>query len=392
MALEVQRGPQQPQDAGPRWRLPSFLGASPRPDVIHFGSTPSKQPQAVPDAPKETTTHRSENLMQPQSRECRPAVRSPSARAARRPPPTPATSPRRDRTSQFLPIASLLNPNTGLKRRRHDLDVDGPNTATMSSKKRRLRLDLVTSPLSKPYSHPASHIHGRTDVKAIANRSVRLDAALAAQRKLPHLSSASFLRLSFMNRVRERLSSRGPALVRMARLDAATEPIEAAPRASSCQPSPRPEAGSKMQGGFGPPSVGTGRRVIVKRPERLLSARERLCQAPEKALPHPDSRTTAREPTSQTAAGDHGPPSLPEPRSSLPEPRVVGEVHERLPGVDSVTLCSDDDDAFQGIAKRPEGEYCGFGVRFGQTGPHCVGSGDGRADDSQMVGLPWIAR
>ncbi|RDA88174.1 hypothetical protein CP532_6806 [Ophiocordyceps camponoti-leonardi (nom. inval.)] len=128
------------------------------------------------------------------------------------------SSPARTTTSQFLPIASLLNPHTGgLKRRRSDDDVDGPDTAKLSSKKRRLARRLVTSRLSSPYSQPASHIHGRTDVNALmTGRASKAEAALAAaaatnaaHHRLPHATSTtSFLRLCAMNRVRQRLRER----------------------------------------------------------------------------------------------------------------------------------------------------------------------------------------
>ncbi|KAI1085414.1 hypothetical protein F5B20DRAFT_2845 [Whalleya microplaca] len=50
------------------------------------------------------------------------------------------------------------SPPRSLKRTRAPHDVDGPGTAALSSKKRRLALRLVTSRLSRPYSLPATHI------------------------------------------------------------------------------------------------------------------------------------------------------------------------------------------------------------------------------------------
>ncbi|RCI16746.1 hypothetical protein L249_2493 [Ophiocordyceps polyrhachis-furcata BCC 54312] len=138
--------------------------------------------------------------------------------SARKPEVRQRPLPARKTTSQFLPIASLLNPHTGgLKRRRSDDDVDGPDTAKLSSKKRRLARRLVTSRLSSPYSQPASHIHGRTDANALmTGRASKAEAALAAaaatsaaHHRLPHATSTtSFLRLCAMNRVRQRLRER----------------------------------------------------------------------------------------------------------------------------------------------------------------------------------------
>ncbi|KAH9886172.1 hypothetical protein F4778DRAFT_484959 [Xylariomycetidae sp. FL2044] len=48
-----------------------------------------------------------------------------------------------------------------VKRVRAVHDVDGPGTGILSSKKRRLRLGLITSRLSQPYSLPATHILNR---------------------------------------------------------------------------------------------------------------------------------------------------------------------------------------------------------------------------------------
>ncbi|RYO76435.1 hypothetical protein DL763_010476 [Monosporascus cannonballus] len=47
------------------------------------------------------------------------------------------------------------------KRRRAVHDVDGPGTGSLPCKKRRLRLHLITSRLSQPYSLPATHILNR---------------------------------------------------------------------------------------------------------------------------------------------------------------------------------------------------------------------------------------
>ncbi|KAI1503289.1 hypothetical protein F5X99DRAFT_110456 [Biscogniauxia marginata] len=49
----------------------------------------------------------------------------------------------------------------GTKRSRAFHDVDGPETHTLPCKKRRLRLYLVTSRLSRPFSLPATHILNR---------------------------------------------------------------------------------------------------------------------------------------------------------------------------------------------------------------------------------------
>ncbi|KAI0020889.1 hypothetical protein F4780DRAFT_316561 [Xylariomycetidae sp. FL0641] len=56
-----------------------------------------------------------------------------------------------------LPLPPRLQQHA--KRTRAAHDVDGPGTCAQPSKKRRIRLHLITSRLSQPYSQPATHIH-----------------------------------------------------------------------------------------------------------------------------------------------------------------------------------------------------------------------------------------
>lgn len=71
--------------------------------------------------------------------------------------------------SPFDPI-SATNLGSGTqcllrKRSRAMADVDGDNSDTRQRKKRRLRRDLITSRLSRPYASPATHIISRNAVK-----------------------------------------------------------------------------------------------------------------------------------------------------------------------------------------------------------------------------------
>lgn len=74
-------------------------------------------------------------------------------------------------------------PTTAEKRRRLPHDVDGPHTEHLSCKKRRLRRDLITSRLSRPYSMPATHIINREAAAAGDKRFMKL-AAVARSKKL----------------------------------------------------------------------------------------------------------------------------------------------------------------------------------------------------------------
>ena len=77
---------------------------------------------------------------------------------------------------------TLARPRPCLKRRRPDTDVDGPNSASLPSKKRRLLRHLVTSRLSQPFSLPASHILNRDAVATGDKRFVKIAAVMAARR------------------------------------------------------------------------------------------------------------------------------------------------------------------------------------------------------------------
>ena len=55
--------------------------------------------------------------------------------------------------------------STALKRVRPTTDVDGEGSEYKQKKKRRLRLDLITSRLSQPYATPTTYIVGRGNIK-----------------------------------------------------------------------------------------------------------------------------------------------------------------------------------------------------------------------------------
>ncbi|MCJ1462690.1 hypothetical protein MMC07_001293 [Pseudocyphellaria aurata] len=73
-------------------------------------------------------------------------------------PAKPAASP-----SKFP--APLAKPLPLLKRARPRADVDGEGSENLQKKKRRLRLNLITSRLSKPYATPATHIISRSALR-----------------------------------------------------------------------------------------------------------------------------------------------------------------------------------------------------------------------------------
>lgn len=102
-----------------------------------------------------------------------------------------------------------------LKRVRHGLDVDGPNTADLGCKKRRLRTELITSRLSHAYSQPATHILNREGQKSGDKRFLKMATSSVAPvaRRLAHLRATSYIRYSTMNRLRQRLGIPWPMMI-----------------------------------------------------------------------------------------------------------------------------------------------------------------------------------
>ncbi|OLN85488.1 hypothetical protein CCHL11_08045 [Colletotrichum chlorophyti] len=114
------------------------------------------------------------------------------------------------------------------KRRRADSDVDGPHTAALSCKKRRLRLHLITSRLSQPFSLPATHIINRDAVASGDRRFVKLAAAATsadAGKQGLNREGSLMLRAAVLNRVRLRVrneaAQRGDVVVAVAAANAA---------------------------------------------------------------------------------------------------------------------------------------------------------------------------
>ncbi|OHW98531.1 hypothetical protein CSPAE12_02757 [Colletotrichum incanum] len=114
------------------------------------------------------------------------------------------------------------------KRQRAKSDVDGPYTAALSCKKRRLRLHLITSRLSQPFSLPATHIINREAIASGDKRFVKL-AAVATSTDVGkqgiNREGSIMLRAAVLNRVRLRVRNeatlRGDLVVAVAAANAA---------------------------------------------------------------------------------------------------------------------------------------------------------------------------
>lgn len=119
----------------------------------------------------------------------------------------------------FSNVTQSQKPQRSVKRRRAVSDVDGPNTASQGCKKRRLRRDMVTSRLSRPFSEPATHIINREFLRTGDNQFFKLAAIMSARRmssaastllhQTSHPSPSSLLRrAAVINRFRLNVKNR----------------------------------------------------------------------------------------------------------------------------------------------------------------------------------------
>lgn len=93
----------------------------------------------------------------------------------------------------------------GSKRHRAVHDVDGPSTARLSCKKRRLRHELITSRLSQPFSLPATHIINREAIAAGDKRFMKLAASVNASKRCPSVQDSLVRRAALLNSTRSRV-------------------------------------------------------------------------------------------------------------------------------------------------------------------------------------------
>ncbi|WYZ39696.1 hypothetical protein EsH8_IV_000037 [Colletotrichum jinshuiense] len=114
------------------------------------------------------------------------------------------------------------------KRRRAESDVDGPYTAALSCKKRRLRLHLITSRLSQPFSLPATHIINREAIASGDRRFVKLAAVATSpetNKQGLNREGSIMLRAAVLNcirlRVRNEATQRGDVVIAVTAANAA---------------------------------------------------------------------------------------------------------------------------------------------------------------------------
>lgn len=182
---------------------------------------------------------------------------------------------------------------SSLKRPRPSTDIDGHNTSTLPCKKRRLRLHLVTSRLSRPFSLPATHILNR---ESILKGDKRLRSiAVAANRRMAMAGwgvgmggngNAAWLRkMAVMNRFRMRMLGENLARAQAAQAVSHGENGGNTPGGNTggvpmqrSGTSPRPPSGSVT--GFPPPVIHPSTNTGASLGPSTPSAPRRLSPSP----------------------------------------------------------------------------------------------------------------
>lgn len=297
------------------------------------------------------------------------------------------TRPRQGMTFQ-LPVRQRPSPvGQSFKRPRHGLDVDGPNTADLCCKKRRLRTKLITSRLSQPYSQPATHILNREGQKQGDKRFLKMATSINVAQRYTNPQSASFFKYSVMNRLRQRLGLGKPmaqqgddATEHESDLDTTTKApwktdgSQTGSASSSSSSSPR-----QPQRPHRAASIAATRPIGSGTPPRRQSARF----SKPAALPLPPSDLAATR--ARTSPRIHPVRS--------PELRPDKGAYEELEEDGFAFLHGDDEN--NDLTDDPDQVYSDFGVIFGGGSGASGSAGD---DDSsyeeyldELDGISWVS-
>lgn len=273
---------------------------------------------------------------------------------------------------QLIQPAAL---HQGVKRRRCISDVDGFDTARLSSKKRRLRSEFITSRLSQPYSQPATHILNREGQESGDRRFLKMATSVDMARRVAHLHATSFLRYSIMNSMRTRLGvthniDQDPAKTSKLMCRTQSPPVSSAGKALKVCPSDHKT---------GPPVVSTPTRSpLAAVPQTVKPPACRLSKPAALPLPTTDAAATKR----CTSPRIH-PVQSPELR---PVPPTIDDIEE-----DSFAFMHPTDDVWDDTGDDQESVYSDFGVLFGQ------GSEEAQGDDrsyeeylDELDGICWM--
>jgi hypothetical protein len=268
----------------------------------------------------------------------------------------------------------------GVKRRRHGLDVDGPSTADLSCKKRRLRAQLITSRLSQPFSQPATHILNREGLKAGDKRFLKIATSIDTARRVAHLHATSLLRFSLVNSMRRRLSLVGRTA------PATPRPREPTPGDEvDASPWLPPQSLQAASGGrYLQPtgSISPGAGAAVDRGSPAVSKTPACRLSKPAALPRPSADAAV---ASERVSPRIHPAGSPE----LGPLRTYDDLDE-----DCFAFLHPEDDDLDDVTDDPEHVYSDFGVIFGGGG----GPGQAAASEDhsyeeyldELDGISWV--
>ncbi|KAK3374608.1 hypothetical protein B0H63DRAFT_496080 [Podospora didyma] len=320
---------------------------------------------------------------------------------------TGTTLPKKEVISFPLKQMSPPPPRPNLKRRRPNSDVDGLNTASLGSKKRRLLRHNTTSRLSAPFSSPATHIINRESAATGDKRFLKIAAIVGARRlnaggggqwqqsqtppQQHHPSPSSLLRrAAVINRFRLRVSSkaaeRGDAEASMAVSNVGL--LRQSPGVVGMVVGARFPAAAAPP--LGPPIP------TLRVPYQNL---DRGAPRPGGGVrPSPPGSPADLRPTELTCPGLRLPPSpllralrSPELRSSRP-PIDVDDIDD----LDDENVAFPTSEHESRYDDEPDDVYSDFGLIFGGGG-ECEASDDDGVEHYEdymddLDGIPWNAR
>ncbi len=313
---------------------------------------------------------------------------------------TPVTTPLSN-TFTFPVIQNQPFRGTCCKRRRASHDVDGPNTGSLGSKKRRLLRYLITSRLSQPFSMPATNILNREAIASGDKRFLKFAAIMGARKIAAHHTppfhhlhfdaSEMLRRAAIINRFRLRMlvqaEQRGDN--RVAAVAASASLLHLS---SGLGP-----VGSRFPvpaGGDGAATHLAVRTPPFRYPPRLPPP------VPPQDQPHPLSRAAVVARSSPPGSPDAlRPADRVRTKQMVPSPQLVPARERALVGNE---ILDDDECSFpasdldyQYDPSDPDDVYADFGVIFG--GGDGEKDGDSNEDDLEdymdgLDGIPMLAR
>lgn len=281
----------------------------------------------------------------------------------------------------------------GIKRRRQVQDVDGPNTAELCCKKRRLRADLITSRLSQPFSQPATHILNREGAETGDKRFLKMATSVDAVRRIAHLHATSFLRFSVMNRIRKRLGVMRLGIQQQQRPHLCSEPrgTQAREVEATTQAPWKPQSLQVASGAsyWRPSGVGGGSNASPSDSPGLLSERPQSPKSPLPPVPRVSKPIALPMPASDLAATkERTAPRI----HSVASPELRPDMGSMEEEEDSFAFLHPDFDDYGD--EDPEHVYSDFGAIFRSGSPDSPAAEDHSYEEylDELDGISWATR